>query len=116
MKAPNLILIADELPELSEALFYAFLSNLAVNERTQLVGIGNFGLEFTIRWVIWAKPVGGYASINVDMEEWETERGWCLRLDGLKSPNFLHAEDQWKCITTEKNLADHRKKLGEKHD
>lgn len=112
MKNQRIILIADELPELSDALFYAFLSNLSVNPQPQMVGIGNFASIYDPLGE-FSRPINGWGTITPDHTEWITERGYCLRYDGLKSPNFEQEKDRWKFIYNRKNLADHRKNLGE---
>ncbi len=110
MKQSKLILIADELPELSEAILTAFYSNLSLNKDAQLIGIGNFNSMYDPLGV-FARPKFGYGSISPDDEEWETERGKCIKFDGTKSPNVLLGQDVWP-IYSNKHLAEH-KKLGE---
>ncbi len=112
MKAPRIFLIADELPELSEALAGAFDYNLSMNPGAQMVGIGNFN-SIHDPLGVFVRPKRGYSSINAEQSsEWETEFGWCIRFDGLKSPNFDEDVDRWPFIYNRKNLAKHRK-LGE---
>lgn len=111
MKNNRVFLIADELPELSEAILEAAYSNLALNPYFQLIGIGNFNSLYDPLGV-FVRPKDGYGSITPDDEEWETERGYCIRFDGLKSPNILDGEDKWPIYTTKK-LAAHRASLGE---
>lgn len=110
-KNTRVFLIADELPELSEAILEAAYSNLDVNPFFQLIGIGNFASMYDPLGV-FVEPKTGYDSITPEDQEWETKRGWCLRLDGLKSPNILSGEDKWP-IYNSKNLARHRANLGE---
>jgi hypothetical protein len=112
VKAKRLIMIADELPELSEAILTAFFSNLANNPSNQLIGIGNFASCYDPLGVL-ARPKSGYSSITPDDEEWVTETGYCIRFDGLKSPNILCGEDRYPFLYNSKNLANHRKTLGE---
>lgn len=113
MKAPRVFLIADELPELSEALAGAFDYNLSMNPGAQMVGIGNFN-SIHDPLGIFVRPIKGYSSITTEDTEWETEFGYCLRFDGLKSPNFFTDDDKdhWPFIYNRKNLRTH-KKLGE---
>lgn len=112
MKQQRLIFVADELPELSPALTNAFFSNLEMNPQAQFLGIGNFASMYDALGEI-ARPKNGYASITPDDTEWETDKGWCLRLDGLKSPNFDYPTDKWKFVYNRKNLLAHRKNLGD---
>lgn len=111
MKNARVILMADELPELSEAILEAAYSNLALNPYFQLIGIGNFNSLYDPLGV-FVRPKQGYGSITPEDQEWETERGYCIRFDGLKSPNIIDGEDSWP-IYNSKKLAAHRKDLGE---
>lgn len=88
------IVVGDELPELTPALLEASSGNLAMNPRFQFIGLGNH-----ISWLdpfgVLATPKNGIKSVSVEDEGWETERGYCLHLDGLKSPNFDQEKDIW---------------------
>ena len=112
MKNKRVILVADELPELSDALFYAFLSNLSVNAKPQMVGIGNFASIYDPLGE-FSRPKNGWSSVTPDDTEWETERGYCIRFDGLKSPNFDYPTDKWPFIYNRRNLKNHQNDLGE---
>lgn len=103
--------IADELPELSEALLTTAYSNLVANPFFQMIGLGNFKSRYD-SFGQFIAPKHGYDSITVEDEEWETERGICVRFDGVKSPNVVAGEDLWPVYST-KMLRDHIKDLGE---
>lgn len=103
--------LCDELPELSEALLETAYSNLSANQFFQMVGLGNFKSRYD-SFGQFVQPKDGWDSITVDDYEWETERGICIRFDGLKSPNVLAGEDRWP-IYSRKNLTDHIEDLGE---
>lgn len=107
----RVIFIADELPELSEALLEAAYSNLATNPFFQMIGLGNFKSRYD-PFGQFVQPKSGWESITIDDDEWHTERGLCIRLDGLKSPNLVEEKDIWP-IYGRKQLAAHRKDLGE---
>lgn len=107
----RVIFIADELPELSEALLEAAYSNLATNPYFQMIGLGNFKSRYD-PFGQFVQPRKGWDSLTIDDEEWETDRGICIRLDGLKSPNLVEEKDIWP-IYGRKQLAAHRKDLGE---
>ena len=107
MKNKRMIFVADELPELSEALLSAAYSNLSLNPYFQFVGIGNFNSIFDPLGV-FVKPKAGWASISPESSRWETDRGVCLRFDGLHSPNLKLEEDAWP-IYGRKQLEEHRK-------
>lgn len=107
----RLILIIDEMPEITEAIMTAALSNMAINPFFQMIGLGNFKSMYDT-FGMFVKPKKGYGSITVDDEEWETDLGVCLRFDGMKSPNITGGCDQYECYNST-NLASHRKAYGE---
>lgn len=109
-KNQRVILIGDELPELTEALLNAAVSNLALNPYFQFVGLGNFRSQYDA-FGVFIRPKSGYDSISVEDDEWETELGTCLHLDGMRSPNIIDGADRWP-IYNSKNLANHKKDLG----
>jgi hypothetical protein len=118
MKNKHVFLIADELPELSEALMEAAYSNLTVQvgegATFQMVGIGNFNSIYDPLGV-FVRPKGGYKEITEDSLEWETEKGYCIRFDGLKSPNILEGrskENEYPCYNS-RHLKEHRNNFGE---
>lgn len=109
-KNKRVILLADELCELTEAILDAAFSNLTTNPFFQMVAFANFKSRYD-PFGIFAEPINGYDSITVEDQEWETRRGWALHFDGLKSPNILAGKDEWP-IYGSKQLAAHRKDLG----
>jgi len=109
-KNKRVLLIADELPELTEAILTAALSNLALNPFFQLIALGNFKSMYDA-FGVFCRPKDGYGSITVEDDEWETETGLCLHFDGMKSPNIVEGRDRWP-IYDSKNLATHRKNYG----
>lgn len=111
-KNKRVLLLADELPELSHSILDAFFSNLISNEINQFVAMGNFKSRYD-PFGEFVKPVTGWDSINIDSEEWETERGYCVRFDGMKSPNILSGKDEFKFLYGSKQLAEHKKNFGE---
>jgi len=107
IKNSRVILIADEMPELTESLLEAAYGNLTSNPYFQLIGMGNFKSVLD-PFGVFSEPKGGWASVNVNTQKWYTKRGVCIRFDGLKSPNFQHDEDKWP-IYGRKQLAEHEK-------
>lgn len=94
MKAPRMIIVADELPELTDSILEAVETNLSANPSFQMIGLGNH--------VSWLDPFGkfvtpknGINSVTVEDEDWETSRGWCVHFDGTKSPNFEYERDMY---------------------
>lgn len=111
-KAERLILIADELPELTEAVLNAALSNLSFNPYFRMVGLGNPKSYFDA-FGIFSKPKDGWESISQESESWETLYGKCLRLDGEKSPNVLAGKTVYKFgMPTLETIEEKRRTLG----
>lgn len=111
-KANRMILVADEMPELSESLIVAAESNLAANPEFQLIGLGNPS-SFYDPFGNLSEPKNGWSSVNETMEEWETKRGICLRFDGERSPNILSGQNLYPWMMTEAKLREAREVMGE---
>jgi len=111
-KSPRMLLIADEMPELSESLIVAAESNLAANPEFQLVGLGNPSSYYDPFGML-CEPIEGWGSINESMEEWKTKRGVCLRFDGERSPNILAGQNLYPWMMTETKLQEAREIMGE---
>lgn len=117
-KAQRLILIADELPELSEAIVEAALSNLALNNQPpdgyfQLIGLGNPKNWFDPMARMTAPAVGTVDNLSVDTGEWETKLGWNLHFDGLKSPNVEAGRVVYPGLITGENIKEMARTLGD---
>lgn len=111
-KNKRVFLVADELPELSHSILDAFFGNLMVNPINQFIAMGNFKSRYD-PFGEFVRPIGGYDSINIDTDEWETEKGYCVRFDGMKSPNILSGKDEHKWLYGSSHLEKHRKNYGE---
>jgi hypothetical protein len=112
IKQQRVIFIADELPELGESILEAAYTNLSNNPFFQLIGIGN-PASYYDPFGQFATPIGGWGSITVEDEEWETERGHCLHFDAHKSPNIIAGHVVYPWMITPQNLAESASKLGE---
>lgn len=111
-KASRVILIADEHPELAEAINTAAFSNLSLNPWFQFIGLGNPSSYYDA-FGVFIEPKRGWNSIHSEMDEWETTRGMCLRFDGHKSPNWLAGKNIFKYLIKVEDIADARKNMGE---
>ncbi|HVI70298.1 MAG TPA: hypothetical protein VM656_02285, partial [Pyrinomonadaceae bacterium] len=109
-KNKRVILIADELCELTEAILDAAFSNLTTNPFFQMLAFANFKSRYD-PFGIFSEPINGWDSVSVENEEWETKRGWNLHFDGMKSPNVIGGKDEWP-IYGSKQLNAHKKDLG----
>ena len=110
-KAGRVILIADELPELSESLINAAESNLFSNPEFQMVGIGNPNSYFD-PFGVFCEPRAGWNSVTEHSEEWRTVKGFCIKFDGEKSPNILAGRTIYPYMMTQERLEEYRRKLG----
>lgn len=109
LKNKRIRFAADELPDISPAVPSAFFANLSTNDDVAFLGLGNFKNRYDAFGEL-IKPKAGWDSINIDSEEWETDRGICVRFDGMKSPNFKDG-DRWP-IYGSKHLERQKKNLG----
>jgi hypothetical protein len=88
----NVIFVADELSELSEAITEVAFYNLNKGcERFQFIGISN-PASYVDAFGKFAKPKDGWETISVDDDEWDTSRGLCLHFDTLKNPNMMEGK------------------------
>ena len=113
IKQKRVILIGDELSELSEAILNAGLTNLSKNPDFQMIGMSNPNSRFDA-FGVWAQPKNGWDSIDAQIDdEWDTKWGGkYIRLDGERSPNILAGETIYPWLPTEEKLAEDRALLG----
>ncbi|RPI69963.1 MAG: hypothetical protein EHM38_06945, partial [Geobacteraceae bacterium] len=83
IKQKRVILIGDELSELSEAILNAGLTNLSKNPDFQMIGMSNPNSRFDA-FGVWSQPKNGWDSIDAQIDdEWDTKWGGkYIRLDG----------------------------------
>lgn len=115
IKQKNVVLIGDELGELSPAIVNAALSNLSKNPQFELKGASNPAS----RWDAfgdWACPLDGWGSITPEVDDsWATKWGGkYIRLDGERSPNILAGADLYPFLPTAAKLEEDKALLGEK--
>ncbi len=79
-------IIGDEAQDISAGLYSAFTNAMSAPD---FIGwLLTNPVERISEYGDWSKPRGGWGSVN-DMDLfWLTERGVCLHLDGLQSPNI----------------------------
>lgn len=113
-KNERLILIADELPELSDAIVEAALTNLTLNPYFQLIGLGNPKNHFDPMSRMTIPKNGNWDSVNVDTGGWETKLGYNLHFDGLKSPNVMAGKNLYPGIIGADKVTEAINRVGEK--
>lgn len=88
-KAPKVILIADELGEISENVQEGAVSNLASNPSFQMIGLSNPASRFD-PFGVFSQPKLGWDSVNMDVDfSWRTKLGGLYRrYDSEDSPNI----------------------------
>ena len=112
IKQKNVIVVADELSELSESILQAGLTNLSKNPRFQLIGMSNPASRYDA-FGVWSQPKQGWDDTNPEEDEWDTKYGGLyIRLDGERSPNILAGETLYPWLPTEEKLAEDRELLG----
>tara|TARA_Y100000994_G_scaffold190124_1_gene159109 strand:- start:2976 stop:4763 length:1788 start_codon:yes stop_codon:yes gene_type:complete len=113
IKQKRVILIGDELSELSEAILNAGLTNLSKNPSFQMIGMSNPNSRFDA-FGVWATPKDGWDSVDTNTaDEWETKwNGKYLRLDGERSPNIVAGETIYPWLPTEEKLNEDKDLLG----
>lgn len=103
IKAPNVMVSADELATLSPAIVETAISNLTKNPNFIFVGAFNPETHYDAARKV-AMPKAGWGSISERDMEWETDLGYCIRFDGTKSPNVLDPSAPWTGLYTRADL------------
>lgn len=92
----RMIVIIDEGPGVADGIYETFYSNVLVgNKHAQLIALGNFDSSTSVFGQM-CEPVEGWESTTVEDEKWETEKGVCIHLDGLKSHNYIVKKDEYE--------------------
>lgn len=111
-KNKRVILLADELPELSEAILEAAYGNLSRNPYFQFIGLGNPNSRYDA-FGAFARPKDGWPSISAESHRWLTDRGVALRFDGKYSPNIVAGETIYPYLLTQERYDNDARLFGE---
>jgi len=113
IKQKRVIMIGDELSELSESILQAGLTNLSKNPFFQMIGMSNPNSRFDA-FGVWSEPKKGWESLDTQTaDEWRTKWGGrYIRLDGERSPNILLGEVKFPWLPTAEKLEEDRVLLG----
>ena len=113
IKQKRVIMIGDELSELSESILQAGLTNLSKNPFFQMIGMSNPNSRFDA-FGVWSEPKKGWEAIDTQTaDEWTTKWGGkYIRLDGERSPNILLGEVKYPWLPTAEKLEEDRLLLG----
>lgn len=101
--APNMVVIVDEMPYTPEAIVEACVNLETGAKSFQFIGLGNADDQLDPHGRM-SEPKAGWDSISVDSEQWETRRGVCIHLDGLKSPNVLDKTKNYPGLITQADI------------
>ncbi len=116
MHNERVILIADELSELSEAIMQAGLSNMTQNPYFQLLAASNPNSRFDA-FGLWSEPKDGWDSVNTQQDmQWRTKYGGIfIRYDAEQSPNldFADEEPRFPYLPTRAGIDDAKANMGE---
>lgn len=105
IKQKNVILIGDEFATLEESLVKTALTNLTSNANFRMLATFNPESYYDPGGIV-SRPKDGWHTVTEHMDEWETLiepygiKGYCIRFDGLKSPNVVAGEVLWKGLLT----------------
>lgn len=106
----DLWMFADELDTLSPSLLNTCRENLGANDGFHMIAGFNPTSHFTPGG-LFATPKHGWKSIDVDTHEWETDDGYCIRFDGLRSPNVLEGKAIWSGLLSLEALNGYRERF-----
>jgi hypothetical protein len=112
-KAKHIIVIADELGELSPAIMHATVSNLTVGASESLQGIGMSNPDSRFdAFGEWSEPEGGWEHVDTTTSKaWRTTKGGMYRrFDAYESPHFHRAKSY---LPTEGKVEEAKEHLGE---
>lgn len=108
--AKRVLVIADELQDMTEEVIKGLTNIRTGSEEYQFIGLGNPESQLDTHGQ-QCQPVNGWDTIDEDSDSWETEKGICIRLDGLKSPNV--PVKKFSGILTQDDIEETRKSPGE---
>jgi hypothetical protein len=101
--APKVIVIVDEMPYTPEAIVEACVNLETGAKFFQFIGLGNADDQLDPHGRM-CEPKGGWDAVSVETEEWQTKRGVCIHLDGLKSPNVLDKTQNYPGLITQRDI------------
>ncbi len=101
--APNMVVIVDEMPYTPEAIVEACVNLETGAKSFQFIGLGNADDQLDPHGRM-CEPRLGWDSVDVESEQWETRRGVCIHLDGLKSPNITDKTRNYPGLLTQADI------------
>lgn len=104
-------IIVDEAQDVADSIFLAF--DNAISSPDFIGGLLTNPVEKVSKFGEWMKPKAGWGSIHDTDLFWETERGICLHLDGLQSPNVKAGKTIFNFLLTQDYIDTIRRTNGE---
>lgn len=101
--APNMIVAVDEMPYTPEAIVESCVNLESGSNNFQFIGLGN-AYDHLDPHGRMCEPKNGWDSVSVESDQWETKRGICLHMDGLKSPNVLAGKQIYPGMLSQKDI------------
>lgn len=114
LKNEYVILVADELTELSPSIMKTAISNLAANQNLRITALSNPDSPFDA-FGDWMTPKDGWESIVKERDyTWRTKYGGLyIRLDAERSPNVEAGTVLYPWLPTEERIEEAKRVLGE---
>ena len=113
IKQQRLLVLGDELSELSPALIEA-CSNLSNNPYFAFIGLANPSSIYDPHGQL-CTPVDGWNSVDVENSSgWVTEKGYCVRLDAEESTNYKERKVVYPFMPSFEKIEQAKQQWGEK--
>lgn len=109
----RLLVVVDEMAGTGEAIVKACMNLESGTDEFQFIGIANAESRLDPHGR-FSEPEDGWNSITVDDEKWPIKRknGFCIHLDGLKSPNILAGEPAYPYLLKSEQIENYRNEGG----
>lgn len=111
-KQRRMVLICDELPEISPSIVTAAKGNLSTNPFFQFIALGN-PKSFWDAFGTFCKPLAGWESINEHSYEWPIRAGKVIRFDALRSTNYVTGKWLYEFMPSRSTVEEAREEFGE---
>lgn len=108
----NTYAVVDEMQVTNAALVKGATSLQAGADKFEFTGLGNAENELDPHGEM-SEPINGWGSITADSERWETKRGICIHLDGLRSPRVIEGDDLYPGLLKKQDIEDTIRDYGE---
>lgn len=111
--APRVLVVIDEGTGAQPAIVEACVNLSTGCDKYQLIMLANMSSYFN-EFGKLAEPENGWQSVTVENESWKTRRGgFCIHLDGHKSPNVLAGRKKYPGLISQEDLDTAAKAYGE---